>query len=171
VLDFVGVDATLGLGAAVARPLGDLTIVGIGGGTLPVSFFSVGYEVSIQTTYWGSRPELVEVLNLGPETDPPGDHQGRPQLGVKGVRAAGRRRADRPGGGHPVELTAVTGRRRGPDASPTIAEPRIAASSERAGQAAWTEFSAPTGKRPTRRVPFRSGGRVQMTLPASNTGE
>jgi propanol-preferring alcohol dehydrogenase len=65
VLDFVGVDATLGLGAAVARPLGDLTIVGIGGGTLPVSFFSVGYEVSIQTTYWGSRPELVEVLNLG----------------------------------------------------------------------------------------------------------
>ena len=35
------------------------------GGTLPVSFFSVPYEVSIQTTYWGSRPELVEVLDLG----------------------------------------------------------------------------------------------------------
>jgi propanol-preferring alcohol dehydrogenase len=24
----------------------------------------VPYEVSIQTTYWGSRPELVEVLDL-----------------------------------------------------------------------------------------------------------
>src|SRR5579872_1054240 len=65
VLDFVGADATLALGAGVVRPLGDLTIVGIAGGTLPVSFFSVPYEVSIQTTYWGSRPELVEVLDLG----------------------------------------------------------------------------------------------------------
>ncbi|HEY8371371.1 MAG TPA: NAD(P)-dependent alcohol dehydrogenase [Pseudonocardiaceae bacterium] len=64
VLDCVGTDATLGLGAAVARVLGDLTIIGIGGGTLPVSFFSLPYEVSVQTTYWGSRPELVEVLDL-----------------------------------------------------------------------------------------------------------
>ncbi len=65
VLDFVGSEATLALGAAATRMLGDLTIVGIAGGTLPVSFFSVPYEVSIQTTYWGSRPELVEVLDLG----------------------------------------------------------------------------------------------------------
>jgi propanol-preferring alcohol dehydrogenase len=65
VVDFVGSDATLALGAAVTRSLGDLTIVGIAGGTLAVSFFSVPYEVSIQTTYWGSRPELVEVLDLG----------------------------------------------------------------------------------------------------------
>ena len=64
VLDFVGADATMKLGAAITRQLGDLTIVGIAGGTLPVSFFSVPYEVSIQTTYWGSRPELVEVLDL-----------------------------------------------------------------------------------------------------------
>ncbi|MER7416081.1 NAD(P)-dependent alcohol dehydrogenase [Micromonospora peucetia] len=65
ILDFVGADPTLALGAAAARTVGDLTIVGIGGGTLPVSFFSVPYEVSIQTTYWGSRPELIEVLELG----------------------------------------------------------------------------------------------------------
>lgn len=65
VLDFVGSESTMTLGAAAARMLGDLTIVGIAGGTLPVSFFSVPYEVSIQTTYWGTRPELVEVLDLG----------------------------------------------------------------------------------------------------------
>ncbi len=65
VLDFVGSDSTLALGAAVARSLGDLTVVGIAGGTLGLSFFSVPYEVSIQTTYWGARPELVEVLDLG----------------------------------------------------------------------------------------------------------
>jgi propanol-preferring alcohol dehydrogenase len=64
-LDFVGADSTLALAAAATRVLGDLTIVGIAGGRLPVSFFSVPYEVSIQTTYWGSRPELAEVLDLG----------------------------------------------------------------------------------------------------------
>ncbi|HVS68595.1 MAG TPA: NAD(P)-dependent alcohol dehydrogenase [Mycobacteriales bacterium] len=64
VLDFVGSDSTLRLGAATTRQCGDLTIVGIAGGTLPVSFFGVPYEVSVQTTYWGSRPELVEVLEL-----------------------------------------------------------------------------------------------------------
>jgi len=64
ILDFVGVDATLAMAAAAARTVGDVTIVGIGGGTLPLSFFSVPYEVSLQTTYWGTRPELIEVLDL-----------------------------------------------------------------------------------------------------------
>lgn len=39
--------------------------LGVVGGTLPLSFFSISYEVSVQTTYWGSRPELIEVLDLG----------------------------------------------------------------------------------------------------------
>jgi len=64
VLDLVGIDQTLALGASVARPLGQLVIVGIGGGTLPISFFSIAYEVSVATTYWGSRSELDEVLAL-----------------------------------------------------------------------------------------------------------
>ncbi len=64
VLDFVGSDATLALGAAVGRMLGDLTVVGIAGGTFGLSFFSVPYEVSVQTVYWGTRPELEDVLDL-----------------------------------------------------------------------------------------------------------
>ena len=64
VLDMVGSDETLASAAAATRPLGDLTIVGIAGGTLPVSFFGLPYEVSVQTTYWGNRAELVEVLDL-----------------------------------------------------------------------------------------------------------
>jgi propanol-preferring alcohol dehydrogenase len=64
VLDFVGVDATMAFGARVARSLGDLTIVGIGGGTLPFTFFTTPYEVSVATTYWGSVTELMEVLAL-----------------------------------------------------------------------------------------------------------
>ncbi len=65
VMDCVGSDATLALGAAVVRTIGDLTVVGIGGGTLAMSFFSIPYETSVQSTYWGSRSELVEVLDLG----------------------------------------------------------------------------------------------------------
>jgi propanol-preferring alcohol dehydrogenase len=64
VLDFVGSDETLAAAAGCARQLGDITIVGIAGGTLPVSFFGVPYEASVQTTYWGNRRELVEVLDL-----------------------------------------------------------------------------------------------------------
>ena len=64
VLDFVGAEATIALGAAVSRFLGDVTLVGIAGGTFPFNFFSLPYEVSLQSTYWGSRPELVEVLDL-----------------------------------------------------------------------------------------------------------
>ena len=64
VIDVVGADATLELAAAVTRPLGHLTIVGLGGGTLPISFFGIAYEVSVATTYWGTLPEMVEVIEL-----------------------------------------------------------------------------------------------------------
>lgn len=64
ILDFVGTGDTLALGVAVARPLADLTIVGAAGGMLGMSMYTVPYEVSVQTTYWGSWSELVEVLDL-----------------------------------------------------------------------------------------------------------
>jgi propanol-preferring alcohol dehydrogenase len=64
VIDFVGATATLELARSVIRNMGDLTLVGIGGGEVPLSFFSQPYAVSIATTYWGSRPELVELLAL-----------------------------------------------------------------------------------------------------------
>ena len=65
VVDFVGSDATLALGIAVARMRGDVTVVGIAGASFNWTFFSVPYEVSLQTTFWGSLPELKEVLDLG----------------------------------------------------------------------------------------------------------
>jgi len=64
VLDFVGSEDTMAMAAAAARFMGDVTIVGIAGGTFPFSFFSLPYEVSMQTTYWGTRPELVELLGI-----------------------------------------------------------------------------------------------------------
>jgi propanol-preferring alcohol dehydrogenase len=69
VLDLVGADATLQLAAATVRTLGHLTIVGIAGGSLPVNFFSVPYEASVATTYWGSVTELMEVIALAQRGD------------------------------------------------------------------------------------------------------
>jgi propanol-preferring alcohol dehydrogenase len=39
-------------------------VVGVGGGTLPFSFFTFPYECSVQSTYWGSITELGELLEL-----------------------------------------------------------------------------------------------------------
>ncbi len=64
IIDFVGSDSTLALGASVGRPLGHMTVVGLAGGTLPISFFRVPYELSVATTYWGTLPELMEVIEL-----------------------------------------------------------------------------------------------------------
>jgi propanol-preferring alcohol dehydrogenase len=64
VIDCVGSESTLAMSAASVAVLGDFTIVGIAGGVLPVSFFGVPYEASVQTTYWGSRTELQEVFAL-----------------------------------------------------------------------------------------------------------
>ncbi|HEX6236561.1 MAG TPA: NAD(P)-dependent alcohol dehydrogenase [Acidimicrobiales bacterium] len=63
-LDFVGVDPTIALAASACRPMGHATVIGIGGGSFGFSFFSQPYEVSLATTYWGSRPELIELLEL-----------------------------------------------------------------------------------------------------------
>lgn len=64
VLDIVGSDDTIALAAQCGRAEGDVTIVGLAGGSFPFSFFSQPYECSISTTYWGSAIELIEVLEL-----------------------------------------------------------------------------------------------------------
>jgi propanol-preferring alcohol dehydrogenase len=64
VLDFVAGDATLAMAAQVARVLGHLTIVGVGTASLPVNFFSPPHECSVASPFWGSIPELIEVIDL-----------------------------------------------------------------------------------------------------------
>ncbi|MER7910587.1 NAD(P)-dependent alcohol dehydrogenase [Streptomyces sp. NPDC096068] len=64
VLDFVGAPPTVTSAGAMAAVEGDVTIVGLGGGALPVGFGSPAYEVSVASPYWGTRAELIEVLDL-----------------------------------------------------------------------------------------------------------
>jgi len=64
VLDMVGVNPTMQMAAQMSRVLGHLTIVGLGGGALPVNFHSPAKECSVASPYWGSIPELMEVISL-----------------------------------------------------------------------------------------------------------
>jgi alcohol dehydrogenase, propanol-preferring len=64
VLDMVGVNPTLQMAAQMSRVLGHVTIVGLGGGALPVNFHSPAKECSVASPYWGSIQELMEVVTL-----------------------------------------------------------------------------------------------------------
>ncbi|MYS81283.1 hypothetical protein GTZ85_13940 [Streptomyces sp. SID5474] len=61
-LDFAGVRPTVDPAARCAAVESDLTIVGIGGGILPVGFGLLPYECSVGTPYRGTRAELIELI-------------------------------------------------------------------------------------------------------------
>jgi propanol-preferring alcohol dehydrogenase len=64
IFDFVGTDQTMALAAKLTEFQTDIVIVGVAGGTLPFSFFTVPYEIRVTTSMWGSLPDLYEVLAL-----------------------------------------------------------------------------------------------------------
>ncbi|MER5890465.1 NAD(P)-dependent alcohol dehydrogenase [Streptomyces sp. NPDC001941] len=64
VFDFVGVQSTVETAGALVALDGDVMIVGMGGGVLPVGFRKPKYGVRVTAPYWGSRGELIEVLDL-----------------------------------------------------------------------------------------------------------
>ena len=64
VLDLVGVTPTLTMAAQISRVLGHLTIVGLGNAALPVNFHSPAKECSVAAPFWGTIPELIDVISL-----------------------------------------------------------------------------------------------------------
>ena len=64
VLDCVGSDQTLATAAKSLRAEGRLDIIGLAGGKLAMDFFAVPYGVEVATSYWGTLPELVELVAL-----------------------------------------------------------------------------------------------------------
>jgi propanol-preferring alcohol dehydrogenase len=66
VLDLVGAPGTVDLAASVLRPGGDLVIVGSGGGQLLLAKGTPELPVGVRAAlpFWGSRPELEQVLEL-----------------------------------------------------------------------------------------------------------
>lgn len=68
VLDFVGASPTLATGAAVIAAGGWMVMVGLAGGTLQLSpnvgKMGVPFGTRVIIPYWGTRPELAEVIAL-----------------------------------------------------------------------------------------------------------
>jgi propanol-preferring alcohol dehydrogenase len=64
VFDFVGIQATIDLGAKMTKVRGDWNIVGVGGGIADVGFGVVPYECQVFSPCWGTRRELYEVVGL-----------------------------------------------------------------------------------------------------------
>ena len=64
VVDCVGVDSTLQLAMQTVHPISHIAVVGIGMGTLPLSYATVPFETSVSTTFWGNITELREVVAL-----------------------------------------------------------------------------------------------------------
>jgi propanol-preferring alcohol dehydrogenase len=64
VFDFAGVQPTVDLAREVAGINSFIHIVGIGGGIVPTGFFSTPMGAAVRAPYWGTRGELIEVLDL-----------------------------------------------------------------------------------------------------------
>ncbi|MGW6035112.1 NAD(P)-dependent alcohol dehydrogenase [Gordonia terrae] len=69
VLDFVGIDATMKLGAAAVGRRGVFVLVGLAGGAVPFAFQQVAAEARFMTSNWGSHSELEEVIELARRGD------------------------------------------------------------------------------------------------------
>jgi propanol-preferring alcohol dehydrogenase len=64
VLDFVGAQTTVDVARAVVSTGGDVAIVGLAGGALPVGFGTLPFEVRVIVPFWGTKSELAEVIAL-----------------------------------------------------------------------------------------------------------
>ena len=64
VLDLVGSEQSLALAARLAAPKGEVVVVGLGRGALPVGPLTAAPEVRVGGSLWGSRTELGEVVDL-----------------------------------------------------------------------------------------------------------
>ena len=69
ILDMVGSDDTLATAAQAVSVSGHIGLVGLAGGVLPVSLMGMPFGVTVTPTYWGTLPELHEVLHLAARGD------------------------------------------------------------------------------------------------------
>lgn len=64
VLDFVGAQVTVDLARTIIGTGGDIAIVGLAGGVLPVGFGTLPFDVRVSVPFWGTRAELADVIAL-----------------------------------------------------------------------------------------------------------
>jgi propanol-preferring alcohol dehydrogenase len=65
VLDHVGSRATTAVAAEVTRPGGEIRVIGVGAGSVAIGYGASAFDVGARFPFWGSLPELHEVIELG----------------------------------------------------------------------------------------------------------
>lgn len=69
VLDFVGSVESTALAAAVVGQQGEVRVVGAGSGAVPIGYRTTAFDVGARFPYWGTLPELYEVIALAAAGD------------------------------------------------------------------------------------------------------
>lgn len=64
VFDFVGIQPTADLAAGMIRTAGQIVVVGVAKGAVPIGQTTVPLDVNGRAINWGSRTELMEVVEL-----------------------------------------------------------------------------------------------------------
>lgn len=64
VFDYVGAQPTLDLAKGMVAVEGEVAIVGVAQGAIPVGYLTMPLDSSVRVVNWGSRPELIEVVEL-----------------------------------------------------------------------------------------------------------
>lgn len=64
VFDFVGMPESCALAGQLVHAQSEIVVVGVGNGAVPVGFLTLPHNVRVRAPYWGSIPELHEVLAL-----------------------------------------------------------------------------------------------------------
>jgi propanol-preferring alcohol dehydrogenase len=64
VLNFVGIQATADLAAKLVGRWSDIIMIGLGPGAIPVGTDTLPSGTSVRAPVWGTRPDLIEVLDL-----------------------------------------------------------------------------------------------------------
>ena len=64
VFDFVGIQPTADLSAALVARAGSVVVVGVASGAVPIGQTTVPLDVTGRAINWGSRAELMEVVEL-----------------------------------------------------------------------------------------------------------
>ncbi len=64
VFDIVGVQPAVELGAKLLGMESVFRLIGVADGALPVGIFTVPFGAEVGTSYWGTRQELIEVIEM-----------------------------------------------------------------------------------------------------------
>ncbi len=64
VIDFIGADVTLAAASAHVARKGTVIVVGLAGGTVPFGLTSVAPEARFMSSFWGTRTEMDDLLDL-----------------------------------------------------------------------------------------------------------